>query len=386
MNQSKEILKNTLKNDLLKVLPFEADIDFQEITRSNGEVYESMTVTPKDSQMGVNLRLDSMIDKYSKEPKSMLLSSIKDEIIEAINQMPAFDLASLSDYESIKGQLMVAPLSDLARKNQTDLVTIEKCGVKLYPVIDLGKGRIGIREKHLANYGITKEKLFSDAFANMKEKETMTIRSLSELLGQSSQEGPELFVVSNQENILGAAEAFVPGNIEKIAQEVGGDCFLLLSSTHELLAVSLSELIPRYCTLADAAKAMDQMVTEINAAQVLPEDQIDDFSLFYDATNDILMQSAKYADRLERNVLHQMHRIMDFDARAELIERIDEAENWDDIDTEEYESLCANLGLDYYDYDDPDKLFEDIIEAQAKSDIEKAPQNNEITYRNPARR
>lgn len=191
MNQSKEILKNTLKNDLLKVLPFEADIDFQEITRSNGEVYESMTVTPKDSQMGVNLRLDSMIDKYSKEPKSMLLSSIKDEIIEAINQMPAFDLASLSDYESIKGQLMVAPLSDLARKNQTDLVTIEKCGVKLYPVIDLGKGRIGIREKHLANYGITKEKLFSDAFANMKEKETMTIRSLSELLGQSSQEGPE---------------------------------------------------------------------------------------------------------------------------------------------------------------------------------------------------
>ena len=77
---------------------------------------------------------------------------------------------------------------------------------------------------------------------------------------------------------------------------------------------------------------------------------------------------------------------MDFDARAELIERIDEAENWDDIDTEEYESLCANLGLDYYDYDDPDKLFEDIVEAQAKSDIENTPQNNEITCRNPARR
>lgn len=386
MYDSKESFKKIMKDELPVILPFEADIVFREVTRSTGEVYEAMTVTPKEAQMGVNLRLDFMMERYEKEPKSMMLSLIKDEVIEKINQMPTFDIAGLSDYENIKGQLMVAPVSKLARENQTDLATIEKCGMKLYPVIDLGRGMIGVREKHLENYGITKEKLFSDAFANMKEKETMTIRSLSELLGQSSQEGPELFVVSNQENILGAAEAFVPGNIEKIAQEVGGDCFLLLSSTHELLAVSLSELIPRYCTLADAAKAMDQMVTEINAAQVLPEDQIDNFSLFYDATNDILMQSAKYADRLERNVLHQMHRIMDFDARAELIERIDEAENWDDIDTEEYESLCANLGLDYYDYDDPDKLFEDIVEAQAKSDIENTPQNNEITCRNPARR
>ena len=386
MYDSKESFKKMMKDELPAILPFEADIVFREVTRSTGEVYEAMTVTPEEAQMGVNLRLDFMMERYKKEPKSMMLSLIKDEVIEKINQMPTFDIAGLSDYESIKGQLMVAPVSKLARENQTDLATIEKCGMKLYPVIDLGRGMIGVREKHLENYGVTKEKLFSDAFANMKEKETMTIRSLSELLGQSSQEGPELFVVSNQENILGAAEAFVPGNIEKIAQEVGGDCFLLLSSTHELLAVSLSELIPRYCTLADAAKAMDQMVTEINAAQVLPEDQIDNFSLFYDAANDILMQSAKYADRLERNVLHQMHRIMDFDARAELIERIDEAENWDDIDTEEYESLCANLGLDYYDYDDPDKLFEDIVEAQAKSDIENTPQNNEITCRNPARR
>ena len=384
MYDSKESFKKIMKDELPVILPFEADIVFREVTRSTGEVYEAMTVTPKEAQMGVNLRLDFMMERYEKEPKSMMLSLIKDEVIEKINQMPTFDIAGLSDYESIKGQMMVAPVSKLARENQTDLATIEKCGMKLYPVIDLGRGMIGVREKHLENYGVTKEKLFSDAFANMKEKKSMTTQRLSELLGQSLLEEPDLFVVSNEKNILGAAEVFVPGNLERIAEEVGGDCFLLLSSTHELLAMSAKELIDRYGSFTDAAKAMDQMVAEINATQVQPEDQIDDFSLFYNATDNVLMKSAEYAERLEREELKVVYRSMDFNERAELITRIKEAERWDDVDAEEYEILCANLGLDYHAYDDPDELFGDILEAQDKSGIENTPQNDEITYRNPA--
>lgn len=324
MNQSKESFKETLKEELSKILPFEADIAFRKMTRSNGEIYESMTVTSQKAQVGVNLHLDLLIEQYGEEPKAMMLSSIKDEIVEKMRQIPAFDISSLTDYENIKGRLMVAPVSRLARENQTDLVTLEKCGIQLYPIIDLGQGVIGLREQHLEAYGITKEQLFSDAFANMKAKKTMTIQSLSELLGRSLSAEPDIFVISNQENRLGSAEVFVPGNMEKIAKMVGGDCFLFLSSTHELLATSAKELIDYYGSFVKAAKAMDQMVTEVNAMQVRPEDQIDNFSLFYHAADNILMKSAEYAER------------------AELITRIDEAERWDDIDAEENEIAYRN--------------------------------------------
>lgn len=44
----------------------------------------------------------------------------------------------------------------------------------------------------------------------------------------------------------------------------------------------------------------------------------------------------------------------------ELIGRIEEASNWDDIEVCEYEELCESLGLNYHNYDDPDRLFDDI--------------------------
>ena len=50
----------------------------------------------------------------------------------------------------------------------------------------------------------------------------------------------------------------------------------------------------------------------------------------------------------------------------ELIGRIEAAANWSDIEVEEYEELCESLGLNYHNYDDPDKLFEDIKAAAEK--------------------
>ena len=47
----------------------------------------------------------------------------------------------------------------------------------------------------------------------------------------------------------------------------------------------------------------------------------------------------------------------------ELIGRIERAESWDAIEASEYIKLCESLGLNFKDYDDPDRLFEDIKAA-----------------------
>ena len=52
--------------------------------------------------------------------------------------------------------------------------------------------------------------------------------------------------------------------------------------------------------------------------------------------------------------------MLDRNEVMELIARIEKADNWSDIEVEEYERLCETLGLEYHDYDDPDRLFDDI--------------------------
>lgn len=60
--------------------------------------------------------------------------------------------------------------------------------------------------------------------------------------------------------------------------------------------------------------------------------------------------------------------MLDRNEVMELIARIEKADNWSDIEVEEYEKLCETLGLEYHDYDNPDRLFDDIkVEAEKLS-------------------
>lgn len=49
------------------------------------------------------------------------------------------------------------------------------------------------------------------------------------------------------------------------------------------------------------------------------------------------------------------------DDYAAFLQRVNEAETWDEIDVDEYKVWCEAVGLDYSDYDDPDDLFDDLI-------------------------
>lgn len=62
----------------------------------------------------------------------------------------------------------------------------------------------------------------------------------------------------------------------------------------------------------------------------------------------------------------------------EVLEQIDRADTWDIIDDDTYTQLCEELGLNYEDYDDPDKLFNDM--AKKSGYIPIAERKEEIEY------
>lgn len=51
---------------------------------------------------------------------------------------------------------------------------------------------------------------------------------------------------------------------------------------------------------------------------------------------------------------------------SEFIEIVEEADVWDAIDAEIYESALKEVGLEYGNYDDPDEMWEDFLEASGE--------------------
>lgn len=47
----------------------------------------------------------------------------------------------------------------------------------------------------------------------------------------------------------------------------------------------------------------------------------------------------------------------------EFIEEVENADMWNDIDSEVYEKALAEYDLDYLSYDDPDAMWSDFLDA-----------------------
>lgn len=47
----------------------------------------------------------------------------------------------------------------------------------------------------------------------------------------------------------------------------------------------------------------------------------------------------------------------------EMIEMVENANSWDELEVDFYTQLCESLGLDYKGYDNPDEMFDDVLKA-----------------------
>lgn len=51
----------------------------------------------------------------------------------------------------------------------------------------------------------------------------------------------------------------------------------------------------------------------------------------------------------------------------EFIEEVENQDSWDDTDAEVYEEALEECGLDYSDYDDPERMWGDFLKAVKES-------------------
>lgn len=257
-------------------------------------------------QISPVFNLDASYDRYGEMDRVDMLTALADDIVRGYHsamseqiQKSADAVYQLSNYENAKEHLFLAPAS-LAR---VEAGAVEPCKwindiaiqVRiLITNIPEGQASIVVTPDVLSVWG----KEFSEVYAEA-EKNTPTlcptkIVAMADLVGDLDVDlgdpdipAPDLWVIGNDQHNHGAANVFLPGVMEEIAERVGGSYFLVPSSVHEVI------IQPLVLGEPDAAQVqeLDEMIREINVMQVAPEERLANHAYFYDAKTGEFMEA-----------------------------------------------------------------------------------------------
>lgn len=210
--------------------------------------------------------------------------------------------AALTNYEWAKKLLCVEVvgagqntemLENVPHKDMEDLAMTYR--------IQLGRNEDGIASVLVTNelmegMGVTAEQLHADALDNSARIRPPILKTLDQMLEMPEEmepmvEIPKMLVLTNEDLIKGAAVAFYPEALDNAAKEIGGSFFVLPSSVHEVLLLPDDGMMK--------TSELKQMVTEINRAEVLPNERLTDSVYHFDAESRTFELGEKYEKRME---------------------------------------------------------------------------------------
>ena len=83
-------------------------VGMNQVEKLQGESYTAITLTPEGTNIGMNLNLNQLYDRMQRgEDYDSILQAAVDQAKEHLSNMPRFDVAELSSYETAKDLLFV---------------------------------------------------------------------------------------------------------------------------------------------------------------------------------------------------------------------------------------------------------------------------------------
>ena len=312
--QFREQLAEEVQKNLYEKGDVDVNITFNHVEKMN-ESYDAMTVTPEGSNVGVNLNVDAFFEAYEDGVSfDEIVERVTATVEKGIADSPAIDVSMLTDYEQMKDKLIMEVVS--AERNADLLAKVPHQEMEDMAVVyrfvmqsdDEGRATILVTNQLLERYGITPEELHADAMENAPELKPAVIKGMSEVMIEMM--GPDaaamfgmdempqdekMYVATVPDKIAGAGVIAYQNFMDEAAERVGGDFFILPSSTHEVLLVK-DDGQTDY-------RDLKAMVEEVNATQVAPEEKLTDNVYHYDSKDHVFELAEKFEKEEKSSVL-----------------------------------------------------------------------------------
>ena len=198
-----EMFKEQFKEDVKRALNGKGiediSIIIDRVSKPN-ESYETMTVTPKGSNIGVNMNISQFFEAYEKgEDYGKVVQRAASSIAKSIDKAPKIDLSDLTDYSQMKAKLAMEVVS--SEINAEFLTHIPHHDIEDIAVVyrimldssDDGQATVLVTNRLIEQFGITQDQLHADAMVNAPEIKPAIIQGMREVIAEMM--GPEALML-----------------------------------------------------------------------------------------------------------------------------------------------------------------------------------------------
>lgn len=265
------------------------------VRKNNNTLYHGIRIQKEREQIAPVLYLDHFYTEYQ---DGRSLSDIMDAIYGALQDKQTDEIKiaeSFEKYEKIKDRVCCKLIHYERNRElleEIPYIPFLDLAIVFYCAVEIGnqKGSIEIHNEHIKMWGITKEELYDDAKVNMERLLPPLIMHMDTILKEliqevnpsedteeiqkvlDSQKEDAMYILTNQEKMNGAI-SILYSDIEQFFPQKDCDYYVLPSSIHELI------LIP--AERKGEEILLQNMVREVNATQVAPEEVLSDTIYYY---------------------------------------------------------------------------------------------------------
>lgn len=302
-----EVIDNI--KDYLPVGFQDATVTINDVIKNNDTHLSGLTIRTEDIGIAPTLYLEDFYAQVENGQHSLegIMVRIADTYANAMDNEITKDakeiVDQITDYEATKDKIVPRIVNrDSNEERLKDMPHTKMGDLAVTYHVDLGSAEDGqmsvaISNQMMEKYGVSVEDLHEQACANMETLTPTQFKSMADTLmeimvpdyAEMSEEEREqtksemglsgagedgMFVISNSSKTFGAAALLDSETMDKIEQQIG-EFYILPSSVHECILVPKSQEMD--------LSTLENMVQEVNATQVAPNEVLSDHVYAYDS-------------------------------------------------------------------------------------------------------
>lgn len=277
-------------NEVIKILNQKGiEVEIREVSKNNAQIKGYILKPVADSESNEPLVCPVLyIEELLKEGHSV--EEIISIALKALGKENfEFNVNKLFDWDTIEDSLRVRLIP---RKNNDKFLEgklyEEFLDMAVVPYLDLGETEDGnyttvISEHLLSSWGKTKEQVIYKAKENCRNHDSISIRSMADVLSALRPDMEEEFEAApiwvalsgNHSGNFGARVILNPEFVQKIeemAEWYNSDFYILPSSVHEVILVKAND---------GSAKELAELIQNVNSTELVPSDILSDHPYLY---------------------------------------------------------------------------------------------------------
>ena len=284
-----EVFTEIIKSEMEKIYSSKCKIDVLNVVKNNGLHLTGITIRNRESNMAPTIYLDGYFADY-KDGRTM--ENICKEIVQVYEKNKVqkdFSLEQVTDFKNVKDRIcfkLVNREKNAELLADTPYVEYQDLAVIFYVLVSKDKSgitSITVRNSLMDMWGMDADILYHLAKKNTQRlfrgRVLSMMEVMAEIIGDSADAFEDsafpMYVATNVFKMNGACILLYDGVLKKFAEKIGGDFYILPSSVHEVIFVPANGNMN--------ARYLIQMVREVNATQVAPDEVLSDNVYIYHA-------------------------------------------------------------------------------------------------------